>query len=96
MASEMAAGQRRHRVTLARRGVTFEVAEGETVLEAAYDAGVKLPFSCTVGGCMACKKRLLEGAVDMQEPHGLSAAAQEQGWVLLCRARPRGALVVDA
>lgn len=85
-----------HVVTLARSGVTLAVPETETVLEAAFAAGVALPFSCTVGGCMACRKKLLAGEVVMQTPHGLSAAAQGRGWVLLCRARPRSAVVVDA
>jgi ferredoxin len=85
-----------HAVTLARSGVTLAVPATETVLEAAFAAGVALPFSCTVGGCMACKRKLLAGEVEMQAPHGLSAAARERGWILLCRARPRGLVVVDA
>lgn len=83
-------------VTLARRGVSFAVGGGETILEAAFAAGIRLPFSCLVGGCMACRKRLLAGEVAMETPHGLSPAAQQEGWVLLCRSRPRGPVVIDA
>lgn len=83
-------------VTLVRRGVVFEVAGEQTVLEAALAAGIDVPYACAVGGCMACKTRLIAGEVAMPGRHGLSPAARERGWILLCRARALGPIILDA
>ena len=40
-----------------------EVAPGQTVLQAALQAGIAFPHSCRVGGCASCKCRLLDGRV---------------------------------
>lgn len=66
------------------------VPPGQTLLEAGLAAGVAMPFSCAMGGCAACKCRLTEGEVAMEEPNCLSAAEREEGWVLACAARPLG------
>jgi ring-1,2-phenylacetyl-CoA epoxidase subunit PaaE len=39
----------------------FAVPPDKTLLEAALDAGLDIPFSCMAGGCGACQVRLLEG-----------------------------------
>ena len=39
---------------------TVEIAENETVLEAAGRAGVRLPYDCRKGTCITCVGRLLE------------------------------------
>ena len=57
---------------------------GETVLEAATRAGVTLPFSCTMGGCAACKLRLVSGSVTMPEPSCLTVDERRAGLVLTC------------
>lgn len=85
-----------HAVTLVRRGVAFEAEATRTLLEAALAAGIELPFSCAVGGCMACKTRLISGNVTMPGAHGLSATARDRGWILLCRAHALGPIVLDA
>lgn len=66
-------------------GETRLVAEpGETVLEAASRAGVTLPFSCAMGGCAACKVKLVSGAVALPEPSCLSEDERRSGYVLTC------------
>jgi ring-1,2-phenylacetyl-CoA epoxidase subunit PaaE len=65
-----------------------EVAPGQTLLEAALQAGVDLPFSCAMGGCGACRVRRVEGEVEMDEPNCLSRAERSQGYVLTCIGRP--------
>ncbi|MGF1465549.1 MAG: 2Fe-2S iron-sulfur cluster-binding protein [Sandaracinaceae bacterium] len=75
------------------------VAPGQTLLEAALAAGVGLPFSCTLGGCGACRVRRLGGAVHVDEPSCLSAEERAAGYVLTCVGRPlddRVALEVPA
>lgn len=71
------------------------VAAGQTVLEAGLGAGEAMPFSCAMGGCGACKVKLEEGEVDMEEPSCLSREERAAGYVLACVARPRGPIVVQ-
>jgi ferredoxin len=70
------------------------VAAEQTMLEAGLTAGVKMDYSCTMGGCAACKVRLCEGDVEMEEPNCLSAAERKQGYVLACVARVRSATTI--
>ena len=58
------------------------------MLEAATDGGVALPFSCAMGGCAACKCKVVEGEVRMDEPNCLSDAERAEGWVLTCVGHP--------
>ncbi len=63
------------------RGV---VKPGETLLDAGRRIGVDMPFSCAMGGCGACKIRLVEGAAVMDEPNCLRPEEAEAGYVLAC------------
>jgi len=73
----------------------FVVPAGRTVLESALDAGVAMPFSCTVGGCGACRVRVVDGDVAMDEPNCLSPEERASGHVLACSARPRGPCTLE-
>jgi CDP-4-dehydro-6-deoxyglucose reductase len=79
-------------------GRTVSVGEGRSVLEAALAAGLNLPHSCRLGHCASCKARLVSG--EIHYPHGrtagITAKEAEQGYVLLCQARPRSDLTVEA
>ncbi len=59
-----------------------------TVLEAALEAKVEMPYSCTVGGCGTCRVRLVEGKVVMEEPNCLNDQERARGYVLACVSRP--------
>lgn len=39
----------------------LEVIKGKSVLEAALDAGIELPYSCQTGNCSTCKATCLDG-----------------------------------
>ena len=65
------------------------VAPGETMLEAGLAAGVRMDYSCAMGGCAACKVRLCDGEVEMEEPNCLTAEERAQGYVLACVGRVR-------
>lgn len=91
--------QRSRALPVEPQGVTYRskqgalevaVGSGETLLEAGLRAGVPMAFSCTMGGCGACRVRLLRGEVLHDEPNGLSAAEREAGQVFACIARPLG------
>lgn len=68
----------------------------ETVLESALRQGAPMPFSCTMGGCGACRMKLREGAMTMEEPNCLSADERAQGYVLTCIGRATRACVLEA
>lgn len=74
------------------------MAPDEDVLGAALAAGIRIPHSCRAGRCASCKSRLLAGRIEYPEgtPPGITAAEIARGEVLLCQARPRSDLVVEA
>jgi ferredoxin-NADP reductase len=65
------------------------VAPQQTLLEAGLTAGVAMEYSCAMGGCGACKVRLCDGAVEMEEPNCLTAGERDEGYVLACVSRLR-------
>jgi ring-1,2-phenylacetyl-CoA epoxidase subunit PaaE len=67
---------------------TITVSPGKTILEAAQDAGLDPPFSCTVGVCTTCRAKVLSGKVRMDEREGLSDAEIDDGFVLTCQSHP--------
>jgi CDP-4-dehydro-6-deoxyglucose reductase, E3 len=75
------------------------VSAGENVLAAALAAGIPLPHSCRAGRCATCKARLLSGEIaypDDKLPPGIVASEAARGEVLLCQARPRTDLSIQA
>jgi ferredoxin-NADP reductase len=63
------------------------VAPDQTMLEAGLSAGIAMDYSCAMGGCGACKVRLCDGAVEMEEPNCLTMQERAQGYVLACVSR---------
>jgi ferredoxin-NADP reductase len=72
-----------------------EAPASRTLLESATAAHLDLDFSCTMGGCGACKARLVEGEVVMDEPNCLSEAERAAGMVLTCVSRPLSDVVIE-
>lgn len=67
---------------------TIEVAKGKTILQAAMDQGVEIPYSCRSGMCSTCKARCTSGSAKMMDGHLLSDAEVADGFVLTCVAFP--------
>jgi len=82
-------------VQFTRANKSVELA-GLTVLEAAEDAGIAIPFECRSGICGQCKTRLVSGRVTMEVQDALTASDRSKGLILACQARPVRDCVVDA
>ncbi len=79
-----------------RSGRQVEQQPGQSLLEAALAGEVALDFSCTVGGCAACKVKVLRGRIALDEPNCLSAQEQAEGYTLACSAYALEAVELDA
>ena len=79
-----------YQVTLQPSGHQFNVADGGTILEAALDAGINLPYGCKNGACGTCKGKVLTGQVDLgiAQDHALPADERVAGMALFCCAVP--------
>ncbi len=70
--------------------------QGESIVDAAAENGLELPYSCKGGVCATCRTHLREGEVDMETNYGLEPWELEAGFVLACQSRPRSdAIVID-
>jgi ferredoxin-NADP reductase/DMSO/TMAO reductase YedYZ heme-binding membrane subunit len=82
-------------VTFQRAGKTASLAD-LTVLEAAEECGVSIPYECRSGICGQCKTRLVAGKVAMDVQDALTPGDRAKGLILACQARPVRDVVVDA
>lgn len=77
-------------------GQAIRVEPKETLLTAALRAGIDFPHSCRVGGCAACKCKLLSGQVKELTETGylLSDEELDQGYILACQSVPKNNIQV--
>lgn len=69
----------------------------ESILDIAEQNDVKIRSSCRSGTCGTCKKRKLEGEVNVQgDPDGLEDEDKQEGFILTCISFPVGRVTVDA
>ncbi|MCC3159449.1 ferredoxin--NADP reductase [Hymenobacter sp. 15J16-1T3B] len=78
------------KVTIQYEGTEYvvEVQPNQTMLEAALDQDIDLPYSCQAGLCTACRGKCLTGKVHLDEREGLSDREIQQGYVLMCVGHP--------
>ena len=85
-----------HRVTLANRdGAVFEVDARRPLLETLREQGVDLPYGCKYGGCISCAAKLVAGEVDQRRQVALNNRQINDGYVILCVARPKGDVTLE-
>ncbi|MDB5111613.1 MAG: ferredoxin--NADP reductase, partial [Mucilaginibacter sp.] len=60
------------------------VAENQSILQAALQNNIPLPYSCRAGICSSCMAKCQSGKVDMTINDVLNDADLAQGWVLTC------------
>ncbi len=86
-----------HTVKLVNEDLEFTCEESQTVLDAALDQGIALPYGCRNGLCGSCKATLVSGEVDYPdgEPGGLSEEDRRNRQALLCRAHAKTDLELE-
>lgn len=67
----------------------FDMAkDGRSVLDAALDEDMDVPFACKAGVCSTCRAKIIEGEVEMEANFALEDYEVERGYVLTCQSRP--------
>ena len=78
-----------------RRNFTLDNPE-MTVLQAAENSGLDLPFSCAGGMCATCRCKIVEGEGEMDRNFSLDTWELDAGYVLACQLRPKSSsLLLD-
>lgn len=71
-----------------RGGAAFEVDHRTPLLLSLREQGVDLPYGCKYGGCISCAAKLISGNVDQTAQVALNNRQINNGYVILCVARP--------
>src|SRR4051812_28795584 len=84
-------------VILKPSGHTYEVPEGQNVLQAGPGGRHMVPYNYPAGVCRTCRGTVLEGKVDYGQVHEtyLPETDKAKGYALLCQAKPLSDLVVE-
>ncbi|MER1940554.1 CDP-6-deoxy-delta-3,4-glucoseen reductase [Castellaniella sp. FW104-16D08] len=86
------------KVSVQPAGQAFVAKPGQTILDAALEAGIVLPYSCRNGTCSTCRGRVVTGEYEAGPAPGrvLDAADLAQGYTLLCQACPTSDVTIEA
>ncbi|WP_080237452.1 ferredoxin--NADP reductase [Spirosoma rigui] len=76
------------------REVDIQVPAYKSILQAALDEGITLPYSCRGGRCSTCIARCTAGSVHMTINDVLTERDLAEGWVLTCTGFPKSDGVV--
>ncbi len=79
------------KVTIKLDGASIDIdvpLQGESILDAALQNGVDLPFACKGGVCCTCRAKLVSGQVSMDVVYGLEPDEIAQGFILTCQSHP--------
>ncbi len=72
---------------------TVTLAQNKTLLEAALDNDIEVPYSCQGGICSSCIARITEGSATMLKNQILTDSEVAEGLVLTCQAQPTTTVV---
>lgn len=76
------------RIKLKDETYDLVVGENQSILQAALQNGIQLPYSCRNGICSACTALCKGGGVTMVKNDVLTDLDLSQGWVLTCTGHP--------
>jgi propane monooxygenase reductase subunit len=88
---------RTHTVRFEPVGIEMDVAEGETVLEAAFRQGISVMHGCKEGQCSSCKSLLIDGEAELLKysTFALPDYERDTNHILLCRTLAYSDLTVE-
>ena len=78
-----------------RSGISYQVEHKRTLLDSLREHGVDLPYGCKYGGCITCSAKLIYGEVDQRRQVALNNRQINDGYIILCVARPKSNLVLE-
>lgn len=76
-------------VTLNGARQQFHIPSGKSILQAAAESSVELPYACREGSCTACYSRCTSGAIQSMNDDNLSDDELAEGGFLPCVAYPK-------
>lgn len=79
-----------YNVKIADKGIEFSCEESQSILDAALQNGITIPYGCQSGLCGSCKGQLISGQIDYPEgiPDGIDQEEIDLGEALFCKAVP--------
>ena len=83
-------------VTISNRdNVRYQVDGKRSLLDSLRDRAVDLPYGCKYGGCITCAAKLTVGEVDQRRQVALNNRQINDGYVILCVARPTSDITIE-
>ena len=73
-----------------RDNLIYKVDANRPLLDSLREQGVDLPYGCKYGGCITCAAKLISGKVDQRRQVALNNRQINNGYIILCVARPKG------
>ena len=78
-----------------RSGIFYQVEHKRPLLDSLREHGLDLPYGCKYGGCITCAAKLIDGEVDQRRQVALNNRQINDGYIILCVARPKSDLVLE-
>jgi len=76
------------RINYNKETYDFVTGENQSILQAALQNNIPLPYSCRVGDCSTCSALCKSGKVEMVKNNVLTDADLAAGWILTCTGHP--------
>lgn len=86
--SRLAGGTIEASITVDGASRKIRMAKGQTLLAAALENALEVPYACQAGICSTCRCRILDGTVEMIANHALDQSEIDRGHVLACQSLP--------
>jgi ferredoxin-NADP reductase len=83
-------------VTFTMAGKQAKCQPGQTILQTARSAGVRIGAACEGGLCGTCRVMKISGEVEMSHNGGILDDEIDEGYILACCSRPIGDVQIEA